>query len=96
MNILILEDEQRNADRLIRLLQKIDPTFIISGPMTSVKDTIAYLQTQSSPDVILSDIRLSDGLSFDALKEAGSPIPVIFTTAYDEYAIRAFKYNSFD
>ena len=62
MNILILEDEQRNADRLIRLLQKIDPTFIISGPMTSVKDTIAYLQTQSSPDVILSDIRLSDGL----------------------------------
>lgn len=96
MNILILEDEQRNADRLIRLLRKIDPTCIISGPMTSVKDTIVYLQTQPSPDVILSDIRLSDGLSFDALKEAASPVPVIFTTAYDEYAIRAFKYNSVD
>lgn len=96
MNILILEDEQRNADRLIRLLQKIDPTCIISGPMTSVKDTIVYLQTQPSPDLILSDIRLSDGLSFDALKEAVSPVPVIFTTAYDEYAIRAFKYNSFE
>lgn len=96
MNILILEDEQRNADRLIRLLQKIDPAFIISGPVTSVKDTIAYLKTQPSPDLILSDIRLSDGLSFDALKEITSPVPVIFTTAYDEYAIRAFKYNSFD
>lgn len=96
MNILILEDEQRNADRLIRLLQKIDPAFIISGPVTSVKDTIVYLKNQPSPDLILSDIRLSDGLSFDALKEVTSPVPVIFTTAYDEYAIRAFKYNSFD
>lgn len=96
MNILILEDEQRNADRLIRLLQKINPTFEIFGPMTSVKDTIVYLQNQPSPDLILSDIRLCDGLSFDALKEVASSVPVIFTTAYDEYAIRAFKYNSFD
>ncbi|MDP4276210.1 MAG: LytTR family DNA-binding domain-containing protein [Bacteroidota bacterium] len=96
MNILILEDEERNANRLIRLLKDIDPSFRIIGPLTSIEVTIAYLRANASPDLILADIRLSDGLSFEALKEAPSFVPIVFTTAFDEYAVQAFKYNSFD
>jgi DNA-binding LytR/AlgR family response regulator len=96
MNILILEDEERNANRLIRLLKTIDPLFIIAGPLTSIEATMAYLQTGIIPDLIFADIRLSDGLSFEALKEAPASVPIVFTTAYDEYAVQAFKYNSFD
>lgn len=95
-NVLILEDEQRNANRLRRMLKEILPSAEIAGPMESIEATIKYLQTAPTIDLILSDIRLSDGLSFEALKEAPSDVPIIFTTAYDEYAVQAFKYNSFD
>lgn len=96
MKILIIEDENRNASHLKRLLAKIDPEFVIEGPLESVKRSVAYLQQEQAPDLILADIRLTDGLSFDALRAVGANIPVIFTTAYDEYAIRAFKYNGID
>jgi len=96
MNILLLEDEERNANRLIRLLHDIDPSFQINGPLASIAATKTYLLTMPDPDLILADIRLSDGLSFEALKSASVSVPIIFTTAYDEYAIRAFKFNSFD
>lgn len=96
MDILIIEDEERNANRLIRLLKRIDPAFRIKGPLASIGEVISYLQTSTYPDLILADIRLSDGLSFEALKEAPTSVPIIFTTAYDEYAIQAFKYNSID
>lgn len=97
MKILILEDEQRNAARLKRLLADIDGTFTIEGPLTSIKDTISFFQSEgNSTDLILADIRLADGLSFEALKHAPAHVPIIFTTAYDEYAVRAFKFNSFD
>lgn len=96
MNILILEDEERNANRLIRLLKEIDPTFRIIGPLASIEASVAYFRTDVSPDLILADIRLSDGLSFEALKEAPASVPIVFTTAFDEYAVQAFKYNSFD
>jgi len=96
MDILIIEDEERNADRLIRLLKRIDTTFRIDGPLTSIDEVKSYLRINTCPDLILADIRLSDGLSFEALKEAPTSVPIIFTTAYDEYAIQAFKYNSID
>lgn len=97
MKILILEDEQRSAARLKRLLADIDGTFTIKGPLTSIKDAISYFQSDgNSTDLILTDIRLTDGLSFEALKHAPAAVPIIFTTAYDEYAVRAFKFNSFD
>ncbi len=96
MDILIIEDEERNANRLIRLLKRIDPAFRINGPLASISEVMSYLQTGTYPDLILADIRLSDGLSFEALKEAPTSVPIIFTTAYDEYAIQAFKYNSID
>ena len=96
MNILILEDELRNYNRLKRMLQSISPKYVVETPITSVTDAIAYLQGDKQPDLILADICLSDGLSFDALNQANTASPIIFTTAYDEYAIKAFKYNSID
>ncbi|MDO4181934.1 MAG: response regulator, partial [Bacteroidales bacterium] len=96
MNILIIEDEKRNFNRLKRLLEEIDPTFCIDGPTASITETVDYLTRHEAPDLILADIRLTDGLSFDALSRVSVPSPIIFTTAYDEYALRAFKYNSID
>ena len=96
INILILEDEPRNAKRLIRLLNDIDRTFIVEGPLASIKETVEFFQSGKTTNLILADIRLTDGLSFEALKYAPATIPIIFTTAYDEYAVQAFKFNSFD
>lgn len=96
MNILIIEDEKRNYNRLKHLLEEIDAAFHIEGPLASIAESVEWLQTHPAPDLILADIRLSDGLSFDALRQTAVSSPVIFTTAYDEYAIQAFKFNSFD
>ena len=70
MNILILEDEPRNAKRLIRLLNDIDRTFIVEGPLASIKETVEFFQSGKTTNLILADIRLTDGLSFEALKYA--------------------------
>ena len=96
MNVLILEDEQRNFNRLRRQLEEIDTTFHVEGPLANIQESVEWLRTHPTPDLILADIRLSDGLSFDILRQTAIPSPIIFTTAYDEYAIQAFKYNSFD
>lgn len=96
MNILIIEDEKRNAKLLERLLLEIDSTYIINGPLVSVEETVAYLNSNNQPNLILADIRLTDGLSFEAIRQSRTNAPIIFTTAYDEYAIKAFKFNSFD
>lgn len=96
MKILILEDEQHNAMRLVKLLNDINTTFAIEGLLVSIKETIEFFQSGKTVDLILADIRLADGLSFEALKYAPASVPIIFTTAYDEYAIQAFKFNSFD
>jgi len=94
--ILILEDEKLNSDRVQRLLLKIRPEFEILGILTSVKKTVDWLADNASPDLILMDIQLADGVSFEVFKLADVKCPVIFTTAYDEYAVQAFKYNSID
>lgn len=96
MKILILEDEQRNARRLIRLLNDIDSTHTIEGPLASIRETVEFFKSGNTADLVLADIRLTDGLSFEALKHAPASVPVIFITAYDEYAVQAFKFNSFD
>lgn len=77
MKILILEDEQRNAMRLIRLLNDIDTTFIIEGPLTNIKEAVDFFQSGKTTDLILADIRLTDGLSFEALKYAPATVPII-------------------
>jgi two-component system, LytTR family, response regulator len=96
MRILIIEDENLIARKLQRLVEKLEPQAEILAIIGSVEKASQYLQNNPTPDLILSDIQLSDGVSFDIFKQAPVECPIIFTTAYDEYAIRAFKLNSID
>ncbi|MNK75735.1 Transcriptional regulatory protein YpdB [compost metagenome] len=96
MKILIVEDESINASRLKRLLEELEPNCEILGIIDTVVDTVSWLNSNPTPDLITMDIRLADGLSFAIFDEINITCPVIFTTAYDEYAIRAFKVNSID
>ncbi|RLD81572.1 MAG: DNA-binding response regulator [Bacteroidetes bacterium] len=97
MNILIIEDEQPAVEKLELLLNKYDPEIQIAGKITNVHDSINWLaENEDSIDLIFLDIQLTDGLSFDIFKNLEVKTPVIFTTAYDEYALEAFKVNSID
>ncbi len=96
MNILVIEDERLVAQSLIRMVKQLEPTAGIVGPIASVKESKAWLQQNPLPDLILSDIQLADGISLDIFTCGDLLCPIIFTTAYDEYAIRAFKLNSID
>lgn len=95
MTILLIEDEPLIGKQLRKLVQQLEPGASIDGPLTNVQSIVDYL-SQHSPDLVITDIQLSDGVSFEAFRQAGLNTPVIFTTAYDEYAIRAFKLNSID
>ncbi|MBS1737937.1 MAG: response regulator transcription factor [Bacteroidetes bacterium] len=94
--ILIIEDEKPNADRLKRMLKAIKPKAEIVAVIDSVEESVAWFNEHQQPDVVMMDVRLSDGLSFEIFEKTKIECPVIFTTAYDEYAVRAFKYNSID
>ncbi|MBA4851998.1 LytTR family DNA-binding domain-containing protein [Emticicia sp. BO119] len=96
MKLLIIEDEPLVAKNLEKLVQELEPSATIVSVIGSVKDTLTWFKVHQAPDLILSDIQLSDGVSFDIFQEAAISCPIIFTTAYDEYAIRAFKLNSID
>lgn len=93
MNILVIEDEKHNADRLIRLLEDTVEDVRVHGPLASVAETRDFFRKTHAIDLILADIRLTDGLSFDGLQDVPDNVPVIFATAYDEYALKAFNYN---
>ncbi|HWV33709.1 MAG TPA: LytTR family DNA-binding domain-containing protein [Dyadobacter sp.] len=94
--ILIVEDEKPNADRLRRLIKAIRPKAEIVAVLESITETVEWLGQHPQPDLVMIDVRLSDGLSFEIFEKVRIECPVIFTTAYDEYAVRAFKYNSID
>ncbi|MBQ6669859.1 MAG: response regulator transcription factor [Deltaproteobacteria bacterium] len=98
MKILIIEDEQSSADRLCRMLADCGDEHEIAGILASNTETRAFFAGADHGDVdlILSDIQLGDGLSFESLRGAPAAIPVIFTTAYDHYAVQAFRFNSID
>jgi len=96
MNILIVENERPAAERLVRLLGEIDRDLVVTGIAETVEETINRLRNEPLPDLILMDIQLDDGLCFEAFENAGADIPVIFTTAYDDYMLRAFRVNSVD
>ncbi|MDR0229152.1 MAG: LytTR family DNA-binding domain-containing protein [Flavobacteriaceae bacterium] len=96
MKVLIIEDEVRNANKLCRLLQEIDTEIDILQVLESVNDSVLWLQEHSAPDLIFMDIRLEDGLCFEIFDQVEVKSPVIFTTSYDEYALKAFKVNSID
>jgi DNA-binding LytR/AlgR family response regulator len=96
MRVLIVEDETVACDNLINILKDIDPGIEIAGNTESVSQTVRWLQTCPAPDLILMDIHLSDGSAFAIFDCIRVETPIIFTTAYDEYAIEAFKVNSID
>lgn len=97
MKVLIIEDEQSSAQRLKRLLEASSVPCEVIGMVESNAEAKAFFAgDHPAIDMILSDIQLGDGLSFEALRCAPADIPVIFTTAYDQYAVQAFKFNSFD
>ncbi len=96
MKIIILEDENRAANLLERLLAKVAPHMSVVARLESVRDGVKYLQNNPEPDLIFSDIQLADGLSFEIYSQVEVHCPIIFTTAYDHYAIEAFKTNGID
>lgn len=94
MNILIIEDEKPAARLLQRKVEKLGLT--VHTLLHSVEESIAWFNANAHPDLIFLDIQLSDGLSFEIFERIDIKSAVIFTTAYDEYALRAFKLNSID
>ncbi|HSU49557.1 MAG TPA: LytTR family DNA-binding domain-containing protein [Segetibacter sp.] len=96
MKVLIIEDEELGVERLTKHLKAIDPEIEIVGSAGSIKSSVQWLQTYNQPDIILMDIELSDGQSFDIFNQVDVKSTVIFTTSYDEYALKAFKVNSID
>lgn len=94
--VLIIEDEKPNADRLERLIKSIRPNAQIVEVLDCICESVEWFDTHEMPDVVMMDIRLSDGLSFEIFEKTSISCPIIFTTAYDEYAVKAFKYNSID
>jgi DNA-binding LytR/AlgR family response regulator len=96
MKALIIEDEDLAAKRLMQLLLEIEPGMELFGPIDSVEGAVKHLQSVPSYELIFLDIQLADGKSFSIFDKVKINVPVIFTTAYDEYAIRAFELNSID
>lgn len=96
MNVLIIEDEDQAAKKLRRILKELLPESFIHGAIESVEDAVEWITDNPSPDLIFMDIHLADGLSFEIFTKIEVSSPVIFTTAYDQYALRAFKLNSVD
>ncbi|MEI6408442.1 MAG: LytTR family DNA-binding domain-containing protein [Bacteroidota bacterium] len=96
MKILIIEDEQAAARRLEKLLLEIAPESEILDRLESVEASVEWLQQNPSPDLIMLDIHLADGASFEIFEHVELKCPIIFTTAYDEYALQAFKVNAVD
>lgn len=94
MTVLLLEDEYPAAERLQRLLAQAAPEAQVLAVLDTVSAALAWLATNPAPSLILSDIQLADGLSLEIWEQAVVPSPVIFTTAFDAYAIRAFQANS--
>ncbi len=95
MKVLIVEDESMAAKRLIRLLQEANPDVEVLAQLDSVKRAVNWLK-ENTADLLFFDIQLADGLSFEILERVELTAPIIFTTAFDEYAIQAFKLNSVD
>jgi len=96
MRILIVEDETAAYENLVDIIGKVEPDIQIAGNTESIRQTVRWLKNNQMPDLILMDIHLSDGSAFSIFENINVETPIIFTTAYDEYAIEAFKVNSID
>lgn len=95
MKTVIIEDEKLAQERLEELINQVDSSIEVTAKLASVEESIKWLK-KNEPDLIFLDIQLEDGLSFEIFDKVTIDVPVIFTTAYDQYAIKAFKLNSID
>ena len=96
MNVLIIEDEELAVKKLRKTLESVDSSAKVVGITDSIRSSVSWLQANPAPDLILMDIELCDGQSFEIFDKVEVKSTVIFTTSYDEYALKAFKVNSVD
>ncbi|MCX6272391.1 MAG: LytTR family DNA-binding domain-containing protein [Bacteroidetes bacterium] len=96
MNVLIIEDEVAAARRLAKMVKETDPGAVILDMLESVAAAVSWFRTYGQPDLVMMDIHLADGSCFEIFKLVDVSCPVIFITAFDQYAIQAFKVNSID
>ena len=96
MNVLIIEDEPRAANQLQNMLAICNFTYELLDIIDTVEDAVIWFETNKMPDLVFMDIQLADGLSFEIFQNVEVEAPIIFTTAFDQYAIQAFKVNSVD
>lgn len=96
MTFIVIEDEKHNAIRLSRMVEEMDPSYKVVATIQTIVEAVEWFNNHPHPTIALMDIRLADGLSFDIFSKVKINSSVIFTTAYDEYAIQAFKVNSVD
>ena len=96
MKVVIIEDESLAAEKLHSLLMQVDSSIEVLDVLESVEESINWFSQNNMPDLIFMDIQLDDGISFEIFDAVKIEAPIIFTTAFDEYAIRAFKVNSVD
>lgn len=96
MKYIVIEDELLTANRLVAMMQELEPDAQHLATLESVSAAVAWIKNNPTPHLAFFDIQLADGLSFEIFEQVETPFPVIFTTAYNEYAIKAFKVNSID
>ena len=96
MKVIILEDENRAVNHLKRMIERVAPEMEITAVFETVREAVVYLNQENSVELIFSDVQLADGISFDIFSKVTINCPIIFTTAYDRYAIEAFNANGID
>lgn len=96
MKVVIVEDEIAASENLAYLINDIDPSIEVLAVLDSVKSSVDYFSGESEAELVFMDIHLADGISFEIFDQVELKIPIVFTTAYDQYAIKAFKVNSVD
>lgn len=96
MKCIIIEDEKIAAERLVKLIHEYDSSIEVIAVLQSVRKAVEWFQANEKPDLAFFDIQLADGLSFEIFEQVDVKVPIIFTTAFDEYAIKAFQLNSLD
>lgn len=96
MNIVIVEDEHMAANRLTKMVQETDDNLEVVSVLESIEDAVEYFNSNEMPDLIFMDIQLADGVSFEIFDLVEISCPVVFTTAYDEFAVKAFRVHAID
>lgn len=96
MKVVIVEDERAASENLIYLLNRLEPNLEVLEVLDSVKSSVAYFKAPNEAELVFMDIHLADGLSFEIFDQVRITAPVVFTTAYDQYALKAFKVHSID